>query len=262
MFIVMGLPSKYCLILALVALAISVHAQPCTVSSTIMHPAVLPNDTLEIDGAVPGSDVLQVVLPKDTTLFGFLLAYDSIDITGNSGLLGSMTAITHTGTPQAQIRFDTTQQFRTCLTVSHPQVMGYSPGYPAYLKLGISIEAYVTTPFGNQSAIDTLKIHYRVHNADSVVPVRADVAQSSGIGLYPNPATQLVRLDYVLSEVADVTVCVTDMLGHEVHAWSADMQGVGPQSRILDISEWPAGAYLVAVQVGTARTVRKLIKLE
>ena len=121
----------------------------------------------------------------------------------------------------------------------------------------------MTLPFPTYNFLqDTLDIWYRVHNADSSLPVGVSPMQVNGVVLHPNPVIGATHLDYQLAASATVVVTVTDALGRRLLVTPEEMQQAGHQSLTLSMEGWPAGAYFVSLQAGLQRHSLKLIKIQ
>jgi hypothetical protein len=257
----------YTHLLALAVFGVLVHsglgAQLCTVNSTDTVAIVLPSDTIEIDGSVIGSQVLQFVLPGDTTFFGYHVIFDSLDVYNIAGLQNGMQVECHTSNPLCIAYGDSTGFLRFCLRVGNTQVLGYSPSYPNYRVMQVVTRQHVILPFPTYNYLkDTLDIWYRVHNADSILPVGVSLMQASSVVLHPNPVSGATHLDYQLAAPLTVVVTVTDALGRRLFVTPDEIQQAGHQSLTLSMDGWPAGAYFVNLQAGQQRHSRKLIKIQ
>ena len=83
----------------------------------------------------------------------------------------------------------------------------------------------------------------------STTNVDEEVATSSELAVYPNPATDVVTFS---SAIPFETITITNMLGARV----AELRGTAT----FDVSELPAGSYIVHAQRGTQRIVTTMVK--
>jgi len=110
--------------------------------------------------------------------------------------------------------------------------------------------------------------YYRVKAVDTyggmvyskIVAVETDITYS--VSVYPNPATQMVKMKFSLSEKTKLALTVTDATG-TLKYWQTLNLDKGVWTRELDISHWPSQVYLVRVrnlQTGVESVV-KLVKM-
>lgn len=75
--------------------------------------------------------------------------------------------------------------------------------------------------------------------------------------LHPNPAQS--TLNITLSNLAEVKIVLTDLLGKELEQFFFDVQS-SKSVRSIDISELPSGLYFVRVEQGAHQLVKRFIK--
>ena len=83
----------------------------------------------------------------------------------------------------------------------------------------------------------------------STTSVDEEVATSSELAVYPNPATDVVTFS---SAIPFETITITNMLGARV----AELRGTAT----FDVSTLAAGTYVVNAQRGTQRIVTMMVK--
>jgi hypothetical protein len=81
----------------------------------------------------------------------------------------------------------------------------------------------------------------------------------AGVRVYPNPAIESVSVEANLERAAKVVVTVTNALGQRVMV-SERNAAAGFFSQSLDVSNLPAGSYMVEITDGVRRSVEKIIK--
>ena len=77
--------------------------------------------------------------------------------------------------------------------------------------------------------------------------------------VFPNPATDITRIKYVVNEPTTLTLTVTDMLGRMVTSEIIDADA-GIQLQELDVSHLANGVYTLSLDDGGAKKIQKLIK--
>jgi len=82
------------------------------------------------------------------------------------------------------------------------------------------------------------------------------------VEVYPNPAVEevVVSVSGQRSAVSgEIRICICDLFGREVRTLVDELKSPGEYSVRMDVSDLPAGVYLVRVQAGGQSAVRKLI---
>ncbi len=236
--------------------------QLCVPNSTDTMEVILPSDTLEIDGAILGTQVLQIVRPGDTVSLGFTIPIDSIHITNVAGLMPGLQFACQTSAPNCIAIRDSSGFVRLCLSISNGIPLGFSPSYPDYDTMLLFLEVYVETPFtAILSYLDTMSIYYRVGNPAIVLSEELQNDFPLKLQLSPNPASDAVTIDYELGARHRVDAYFTDMLGRIVWTQNLGMQGTGSHQVHLNTEDWPSGAYLLRLQAGNLRVLRRFMKL-
>lgn len=82
----------------------------------------------------------------------------------------------------------------------------------------------------------------------------------SSLKLYPNPASDLVFLNYEISESATVLIEITDLLGNVVNSQCYARQSSGSYSFQLPVSELSEGVYFIHLSDGNHKETLKFIK--
>ncbi|HMQ46126.1 MAG TPA: T9SS type A sorting domain-containing protein [Saprospiraceae bacterium] len=100
----------------------------------------------------------------------------------------------------------------------------------------------------------------RLH-LDGYVPVGTEdlpVLAADRFTMMPNPATELVNLQFDLENISEqVQVKVIDMMGKVV--MSAQYENVQQDTRVLNVSQLPTGTYLVSVLTQEGYRTKKLV---
>ena len=74
----------------------------------------------------------------------------------------------------------------------------------------------------------------------------------------PNPSATRAALRYALDASANVRLTVYDMLGREVAVVAEGARAAGAHTAPVDVSAWPAGVYLVRLDVGGEALTQRL----
>jgi hypothetical protein len=75
----------------------------------------------------------------------------------------------------------------------------------------------------------------------------------------PNPVADVATLRYELAAPVTLRLAVYDALGREVAVPAAGYRPAGAHSASLDVSSWPAGAYVARLRVGGAAVSRPIL---
>lgn len=76
---------------------------------------------------------------------------------------------------------------------------------------------------------------------------------------YPNPANDVLHINYSLNAASDVTLNIMSIDGQVVRSESLGMQQTGSNSETVDISGLSAGVYFVTLQTDNGITSRKIV---
>ncbi len=110
---------------------------------------------------------------------------------------------------------------------------------------------FVATSGGGQYGwLDNLKIT----NTTGV----ENVLNASSVSLYPNPAREMAKLEFTLSQKSNVTINVTDALGRTVATVANGMMNQGVQSVDIPTANLSAGVYNVSIQTEEGNLTQRL----
>ena len=91
-----------------------------------------------------------------------------------------------------------------------------------------------------------------------VEPSELDNEEISSIKVFPNPTYDILNLQYEFEDQAATTIMINDNSGREVMKIERGEES-GFQDVDIQVSDWPAGIYLVNVLHGGSKTVRKVV---
>lgn len=153
---------------------------------------------------------------------------------------------------------------------------------PVAVKIDGVIE-YILWYEANDNLIKTLPAHARkklgkeistfenIESTCNTEAIKDDEAylevwrQCSGaieyLSLSPNPATDMINLEYDLTEERTISITLHDVLGREIKKIvSSEYKNIGHHAEYYQINDLPAGMYLVSVQSDTGENaVQRLI---
>jgi hypothetical protein len=102
----------------------------------------------------------------------------------------------------------------------------------------------------------------QVFSANYLDPQGINISEYSNIGssvqVYPNPATDVVNVQFSLSTSADVTIVVTDLLGKEVMNITREGAMSGIHNEPIDINGLDNGMYLISIISGDDIVTKKI----
>ena len=79
------------------------------------------------------------------------------------------------------------------------------------------------------------------------------------VRIYPNPATEMVNIDFSLNEKSEVEVFVFDLLGQRVFEKTLGMRGQGKYRESLNLAPLKKGIYFLKIQAEGASVTRKVV---
>jgi Ca-activated chloride channel family protein len=83
----------------------------------------------------------------------------------------------------------------------------------------------------------------------------------TGIALFPNPAHDIINLDYELTKSANVVIEIFDLMGKKVLSVGSETQNIGKKHRQIDVSSLKQGTYICRLSAGNSdvKTLKLLI---
>lgn len=88
----------------------------------------------------------------------------------------------------------------------------------------------------------------------------ADAMESVLLGVYPNPFTQYLTVQYALHKEADVQIQLSDISGRVLLDKPMGRLSAGVQRDYLTVENVPAGAYVLAIRIGDKWQRRVLVR--
>ena len=83
--------------------------------------------------------------------------------------------------------------------------------------------------------------------------------QSSDLSIYPNPASDYATVAFSIEAAVDVDLSVFNKLGQQVDQVALGYLNEGSHEANLELSNYPAGMYIVQLRLGEHRSITKLI---
>lgn len=98
-------------------------------------------------------------------------------------------------------------------------------------------------------------------NSNAEIKKAADEKQLTvnQLNVYPNPSNGKFALDFELAEKGKTQLLVTDLQGKEIYKEEFVNEGVGLQTRQLDLSNHAGGFYLLKIKNGDKSLVKKIV---
>jgi hypothetical protein len=122
---------------------------------------------------------------------------------------------------------------------------------PIALKDNVRLKFQNTSDRGNNIYIDDINITGTIVGIDESDDIR------TGFTLYPNPSHGNTRLNFTLVSSNHITIEVKDILGRIISGVEDARLSAGDHEYNLPVLK--AGIYMIDLQVGNKRHVRKLI---
>ncbi|MEO6166619.1 MAG: galactose oxidase-like domain-containing protein [Chitinophagales bacterium] len=82
---------------------------------------------------------------------------------------------------------------------------------------------------------------------------------TNDFSIFPNPASQLVTVNYSLHEEQEVAVSITDLAGKRMASWSLGKQVTGNHFQNLNLKDLNSGLYLLSLTIGEKEKRSKLV---
>ena len=76
----------------------------------------------------------------------------------------------------------------------------------------------------------------------------------------PNPSADRINIESVAKQSGRVRVRISNALGTEVLSEELPVTSGSQYRHTVDVSAFPTGVYMVEIQDGAARSVRKIVK--
>lgn len=83
---------------------------------------------------------------------------------------------------------------------------------------------------------------------------------ATSIKVYPNPAKDMLNIDFYLQEGSDVDIAIVNMLGQKVISVAKGELQAGYNKKQISIKQVPSGMYLVRIQTGQGLEQVKFVK--
>ncbi|MEZ5083958.1 MAG: T9SS type A sorting domain-containing protein [Bacteroidales bacterium] len=114
--------------------------------------------------------------------------------------------------------------------------------------MGEAFGLYVALPAGGE--LVELPVWLSTNTTEFIV--------SDKVSTYPNPATNVLNIQYSLIEDAEVSVGVYDLLGSKVMEEKLSAQSNQLQNTRMDVSTLDSGLYFVTISAGESKVTKKV----
>jgi len=94
---------------------------------------------------------------------------------------------------------------------------------------------------------------------DGVEDLGLQIADCRLMGVYPNPFNAIARVEYALPVPGRIRLHLYDLSGRQLKAFHDGWSAAGRSSVILDMSEYPAGVYLLRLKSGGRVQIQKAV---
>lgn len=132
---------------------------------------------------------------------------------------------------------------------------GYgTAGMPKIVVLGGSSH---TIYYNQNSGVTTSAVQTAISSALSTASVNEMNSEDIHLNLFPNPAQNKAKFEYVLSIPTEVSVSIYNVLGAEVKNIQTENQQAGKHESIIELESLTAGIYFFKIKVGGTSKVIK-----
>jgi hypothetical protein len=83
---------------------------------------------------------------------------------------------------------------------------------------------------------------------------------NASLNVFPNPATDMISVDYTLNKTAEVVVEITDVTGKEILHENRGVQIAGQHAFDHDVTNLPAGTYTISINTNDNRATKTFVK--
>lgn len=104
--------------------------------------------------------------------------------------------------------------------------------------------------------VETSSSNFRTDGSEIIFD---DYADNTIIGIYPNPATSTMSVDYFSYQEMDVDVVVTDLLGNVIANTKASVVN-GENMIEMNVTDYASGIYIIQISNGKSRYNEKFVK--
>ncbi|MEZ4887742.1 MAG: T9SS type A sorting domain-containing protein [Chitinophagales bacterium] len=149
--------------------------------------------------------------------------------------------------------------------ITAPPVAGpYIPKEGEWQNASIDLSSYINTTnhiemkfrqtrgSGNNLYIDNVDLLSETTDIDPVINAAADIK------MFPNPARQLVQLQFEAKDVANLQIDLMDKTGRTISSQNKTVQS-GRNQHTISLDKLPAGMYFVQIQDGSQLITKKLM---
>jgi hypothetical protein len=146
-------------------------------------------------------------------------------------------------------------------------------GFTDWAEVGRRNAAGTTTTMHNYTLTDSKpfpKSYYRLRNIDvdgtsqlsQVILLERKKGVFGFVGVYPNPTTGNVRIEYESESNKLISLSVIDELGRVLQQKQVETLRNGINDFDIDLSNYPDAVYMVTIDNGAKRNVTKVVKIQ
>lgn len=111
---------------------------------------------------------------------------------------------------------------------------------------------------GNNKTCKTVYIKNNTLGIGSQPIVGSSASNGKMLNVYPNPATNLISLDYYSNNINDACIMVSDIMGRKVYQKNLGAVS-GAQKVDVDVNNFSNGIYIVELRVGESKQVGRFV---
>lgn len=152
------------------------------------------------------------------------------------------------------------------ITMSESMLIWDRPIEPGIFAIGIKMREWlinIDNP-NDSMVVSTLTRAMTIEVDESMIVTSSASNIVEGIfSIYPNPATDVLHLDFVQTDISnqeDTQLKITDINGREMFSQKLSLSSQPSSSLEINVQAWPAGVYLLNIQAAGEKTVvRKFV---
>lgn len=94
-----------------------------------------------------------------------------------------------------------------------------------------------------------------IFGADGIVGVN-DIVEAGTMRVFPNPATDVVRVDFSMKSAAEVQMVISNSLGQTVRDLGTTNYSAGANNQTINVSDLSAGIYMISLRTAEGTVTR------
>ncbi|MEN8817355.1 MAG: S8 family serine peptidase [Nonlabens sp.] len=234
------------------------------INASLPSPISLPdNNTTGIQSSIAVNEANNIVIGKVTVQVSSIHEYSgdlNITLTSPSGTVVALTSPNGCATANLDVVFnDDGGDFVCNTTVGQPGYTGViAPVGDLSNFNGETINGTWTLNVSDRGPADLGTLNnWKINFCEVPAVLSNEIIEDLDFAIYPNPSNGLFTVSSSNDLDGDATINVVDLNGRVV--FTKDIQNASRLNETIDVQNLTSGLYLLQIQSGTSRTVKKII---